>query len=144
MKEYLDKVGKTVEGKWKHRFVAWGGSLDICRRKELEIEKLMRLKADNERIGIQYGKLESIESISLCYNEEIENIKDIISNIMQEKHRVDLLVAQLLPEEQKFLNLRFEKGYQYEYIAMKTNLSRSSCFRTMSKIIDFFEKNADF
>lgn len=144
MKEYLKKIEKTAEGKWKHRLTAWGGALDLCRRKELEIEKILRIKNENDKILSNHKSETSLADISSIYDSEIENIKNIIGSIMDEKHKMDLLIANLLPEEQEFLYLRFEKGYQYEYIAMKTNFSRSSCFRMMSRSIDYFEENADF
>lgn len=136
MKEYLEKVAKSNEGDWKHRLWRWGGALDICRRKELEIEKVLRLRDESIRIGDFYNQQEVMETIEKSCTEKIEHIRDIIVEVLKEKGEMDKLIVRLSPEEQRFLELRFEKGHQYNYISINMNLSRSSCFRMMDKIME--------
>lgn len=141
MKDYLNNVALSKDGKWKHRLLIWGGAIDLCRRKELEIERLLEVKKENARISSAYNQKENLNTISDCFDQEIQNIKNSIKDILEEKHKIDVLIEKLLPEEQKFLYLRFEKGYQYDYIAMRTSISRSTCFRIMAKVIDYLENS---
>lgn len=127
---------KSEEEKyWKERLFQWGGSLDLCSRKEREIEKLLRLKKENEELMRAYQNQEALKDISKLYDLEIENIQNTILQILKEKNMVDIQMIKLLPEEQKFLYFRYEKGFSYDYIALKTNQSRANCFRMHDKII---------
>ena len=45
------------------------------------------------------------------------------------------MVALLSKEEQELLFLRYQKGYGYDYIALKLNMGRSTCFRIHDRIL---------
>ncbi len=123
------------EKSWKERLFQWGGSLELCSRKEREIEKLLRLKKENEDLIRVYQNQEALKTVSKMYDKEIENIQNFIIHILKEKNMVDIQIIKLSPDEQKFLYFRYEKGFSYDYIAVKTNQSRANCFRMQDKII---------
>ena len=59
-----------------------------------------------------------------------------IKSELEEYAKLNSCIEQLEYEEQKFVKLRYEKGYQYEYIALQTHKSRAKCFRDHDVILD--------
>ena len=53
---------------------------------------------------------------------------------------MDRQIEELGGEEQKFLLMRYGKGYSIDYICMKLHISRASLFRLQDKILQELEK----
>ena len=70
------------------------------------------------------------------YEKEIKNITDYIENIMEDKRIMDTYINELMPIEQEFLYLKYRKGYDFNYVALKMNVSRSQVFRIKDLAID--------
>ena len=49
---------------------------------------------------------------------------------------VDEMISKMKLDEKQFLQMRFEKGYGFEYISMKMHLSRATLFRLQDKVLE--------
>ncbi len=129
---YLQQAMKSDLGQMRCRLLYWGGALEICKRKQEEIKKLERLQQD----AVRFVQEPDGERLGEAYRKQIQRISEEIEQILEEKRQMDCCIARLGAEEQNFLYLRYEKGYGYEYIAMKLHMSRASCFRLGNKAVE--------
>ena len=53
MYAYLQKEAESTRGKVKRMLLEWGASLDQCGRKQEEIRKILRLKAECEGLAAE-------------------------------------------------------------------------------------------
>ena len=63
-------------------------------------------------------------------------MEEYISKEMKQYSEMERYIEQLNYDEQMFLKLRYQKGCQYEYIALNTHKSRAKCFRDHDLILD--------
>lgn len=78
----------------------------------------------------------SLEEAKQIYEKEIIKIVEYIKKEMEEYSKMERYIEQLEYEEQMFLKLRYEKKYQYDYIALQLHKSRAKCFRDHDVILD--------
>ncbi len=81
-----------------------------------------------------------LEEIDRRYEMELEHIRDGIAETLRRKAEMDRQIEELGGEEQKFLLMRYGKGYSIDYICMKLHISRASLFRLQDKILQELEK----
>ena len=81
-----------------------------------------------------------LEEIDRRYEMELEHIRDGIAETRRRKAEMDRQIEELGGEEQKFLLMRYGKGYSIDYICMKLHISRASLFRLQDKILQELEK----
>ena len=135
MQKYLKQVSESPKGQMKHRLVQWGGTLEICRRKQEEIRRLGRLKEEWDMLMEESDVGIGFQEVRRKYEEEVERIQKEMILVLEEKAEMDRRIDCLLPEERELLFLRYEKGYGFDYIAMKKNMSRATCFRILDKAV---------
>lgn len=135
MYTYLKQVGESPKGQMKHRLVQWGGTLEICGRKQEEIKRLGRLKKEWDILKEESGVGMGFGEVRQKYEEEMERIQKEIIQALEEKAEMDRMIDCLPPEERELLFLRYEKGYGFDYIAMKKSMSRATCFRVLDKAV---------
>ena len=138
MHAYLQKEAESTRGKVKRMLLEWGASLDQCGRKQEEIRKILRLKAECEGLAAEVKSRSMEKGFSLieeAYDHNIAVLQEKIERKLTEKRKIDGMVALLSKEEQELLFLRYQKGYGYDYIALKLNMGRSTCFRIHDRIL---------
>lgn len=138
MHAYLQKEAESTRGRVKRMLLEWGASLDQCGRKQEEIRKILRLKAECEGLEaeVKSGSMEKgFSLIKEAYDQNIAVLQEEIERKLTAKRKIDDMVATLLKEEQELLFLRYQKGYGYDYIALKLNMGRSTCFRIHDRIL---------
>ncbi len=146
---YLKEMAKTQRGKMKKKLLKWGGTLDFCKRKQDEIGKLQKMARQFLQMGEGspfLGKSSvMLKEAEAFYEKEIERMTESMKRELEEYTKLNSCIEQLEYEEQRFVKLRYEKGYQYEYIALQTHKSRAKCFRDhdiiLDKLIVLWEEN---
>lgn len=142
---------KVERGNMKKQLLNWGGSLDLCKRKQDEIRKINRILEDGRNllieIPLENGTYEvcnvSIDKMTKIYEKEIQRIQTCMEQRLKEKRHMDELIDNLECDEQEFLYLRYRKGFGYDYISLKIHMSRAQCFRVHDRALDkliIFEK----
>ena len=144
MHAYLQKEAESTRGKVKRMLLEWG-------RKQEEIRKILRLKEECEGLAAEVKSRSMEKGFSLieeAYDHNIAVLQEEIERKLTEKRKIDGMVALLSKEEQELLFLRYQKGYGYDYIALKLNMGRSTCFRIHDRILtelaDRLEKDGFF
>ncbi len=138
MHAYLQKEAESTRGKVKRMLLEWGASLDQCGRKQEEIRKILRLKAECEGLAAEAKNRNMEKGFSLieeAYDQNIALLQAEIERKLTAKRKMDDLVGMLQKEEQELLFLRYQKGFGYDYIALKLNMGRSTCFRIHDRIL---------
>lgn len=135
-KKYIEDVLKSEKGIVKKRLLKWGAALNICEMKQEEIQKIKRMKDSSIKIFSKFDNEFDNKKIVDSYEKEIKNITDYIENIMEDKRIMDTYINELMPIEQEFLYLKYRKGYDFNYVALKMNVSRSQVFRIKDLAID--------
>ena len=70
------------------------------------------------------------------YRMEAGKLRIEMVEILREKARVDAFLQELTLDEATFVEMRFEKGYGFDYIAMKMHLSRATVFRIQDRVLE--------
>ena len=135
MQDYLENAMKTEKARWKQNLFFWGGTMDLCRRKQSEIKRFKDFIKENEKLATEVIAEVGIEKISERYKREIYKIEEEINVLLEKKGEMDIHIFRLSPEEQEFIYLRFEKGFGHDYISMKLHQSRANCFRMQNRIL---------
>lgn len=135
-KKYMEDVLKSEKGIVKKRLLKWGAALNMCEMKQEEIQKIKRMKDSSIKIFSKFDNEFDNKKIVDSYEKEIKNITDYIENIMEDKRVMDTYINELMPIEQEFLYLKYRKGYDFNYVALKMNVSRSQVFRIKDLSID--------
>ncbi len=135
-KKYIEDVLKSEKGIVKKRLLKWGAALNMCEMKQEEIQKIKRMKDSSIKIFSKFDNEFDNKKIVDSYEKEIKNITDYIENIMEDKRIMDTYINELMPIEQEFLYLKYRKGYDFNYVALKMNVSRSQVFRIKDLAID--------
>ena len=81
-----------------------------------------------------------LAEIDRKYEMELERIRDGIEQTLRRKAEMDRRIEELDGEEQKFLLMRYGKGYSIDYVCMKLHMSRASLFRLQDKILQELEE----
>lgn len=142
MGQYLEQAEKNRKGQIKKKLLDWGGALDLCARKEEQLRKAERLRKEHRKIWEESDSMDGrriLAEIDRKYEMELERIRDGIEQTLQRKAEMDKLIEELDGEEQKFLLMRYGKGYSIDYVCMKLHMSRASLFRLQDKILQELE-----
>ena len=135
-KQYIEDILKSEKGIVKKRLLKWGAALNMCEMKQEEIQKIKRIKENNVKIYSSFENKFDNKKIVDSYEKEIKHIAEYIENIMKDKRTMDKYISELMPIEQEFLYLKYRKGYDFNYVALKMNVSRSQVFRIKDFAID--------
>ncbi len=132
----MEKCMELQKKEIKKKLVDWGATLAFCSKQQEQMKKLMRLKEEAQQIqkDLQEYPLH-MHHIVKGYEMNMEYLQQEIIERIERKNEIDRLVSMLSIEEQEFLHLRYEKGYGYDYIALKLHMGRSTCFRIHDKIL---------
>lgn len=137
-KEYAEER-KGKKGEMKERLRHWGQAMEECNWKEEELKKLQGLYAMQRRIWegneTEKGQRE-LERIQKEYEEERRRLRMEMVEILREKAWVDGRIQKLTTDEINFLQMRFEKGYGFDYIGGKMYRSRATLFRMQDRILE--------
>ena len=131
MGQYLEEEEKGRKGQMKKKLLDWGGALDLCARKEEQLRKAERLRKEHRKIWEESDSMDGrriLEEIDRRYEMELEHIRDGIAETLRRKAEMDRQIEELGGEEQKFLHMRYGKGYSIDYIYIKLNISKESLF----------------
>lgn len=111
----------------------WGMAMEKYKWKEEELERAMEFyEAERKLWGESEEELERIERER---REEMRRLRIEMVEILREKAWIDRMIKYLPMEEVMFLQLRFEKGYGFDYIMTKMHRSRATLFRMQDKIL---------
>lgn len=130
---------KREKGKMKERLWNWGQAMERFSWKEERMKKLQGLYAMQREIweGNETEKArKELERIEKEYEREIKKLQMEMVEILQEKARIDCRMQKLNTDEIDFLQMRFEKGYGFDYIGVKMYLSRATLFRMQNRILE--------
>ena len=136
LEKFLEESLKSEKGVVKKRLLKWGASLNMCDMKQEEILKLKRLMENGTKIYVNDNFELLDKTVIDRYEKEINYIYEYIEGIMDEKRKMDLYISELEPTEQKFIYLKYRKGYDFNFVANKMNVSRSQVFRIKDFAID--------
>lgn len=133
-KAYLETEKKLM----KKRLRAWGQTTDRIAWKGDELQKLRSFYAMQKKIWegdeSESGK-KAMEKLEKDYEGEVKRLRQAMDEILAAKDRIDELLRGLEPEESNYVQMRFEKGYGFDYIGMKMFLSRATLFRMQDRIL---------
>ena len=127
---------KEEKGELKRMLWDWGRTLERFSWKEEELRKLENFYVMRKKI---WGKNESrkdFEKNEKQYEQEVKRLRLEMEEILQRKEQIDGWMQVLTEEERRFLELRFEKGYGFDYIGMKMYRSRATLFRIQEQALN--------
>lgn len=136
--EYLQEEMKSEKGQMKNRLWNWGQAVERCLWKEEDLQRLkemhqVRYRMIKEEKGI--GKKEKLQKLEEEYVRQMQEIREELNKIISEKKWMDEKIGKLDRDEEMFLRMRFEKGYGFDFIAIKMHLSRATLFRMQDRIL---------
>ena len=117
----------------------WGKALEQFRWKDEELEKMQVFYEIQKKVwsGCRMKKAEKeLERIEREYRTEARHLRIEMVEILREKAKVDEMIKRMTIDEGMFIQMRFEKGYGFDYIAMKMHLSRATLFRMQDRILE--------
>ncbi len=123
----------------KERLWNWGQAMEEFNWKEEELKKLQGLYVMQRKIweGNETEKArKELERIQKEYEGEVRRLRMEMVEILRKKAWVDCRIQKLTANEISFLQMRFEKGYGFDYIGMKLYLSRATLFRMQDRILE--------
>ena len=130
---------KSKKGEMKERLRRWGTAMEVFNWKEEELKKLQGLYAMQKKIweGSETEKArKELERMQKEYEAEARRLRMEMVEILREKAWVDGRLRNLTANEICFLQMRFEKGYGFDYIGVKMFLSRATLFRMQDRILE--------
>lgn len=134
MEERKKKIGEVKKRLWN-----WGQAMEQFNWKEEELQKLQIFHEMQRKVWEENPMPraeQELERIEKEYHGEVGRLRIEMVEILREKGRVDEMIRRLDRDEQTFLQLRFEKGYGFDYISMKMHLSRATLFRLQDKALE--------
>lgn len=137
-KKYTEEKLKTAQGRMKARLWEWGDTRNIYKRKCDALARIKKMQAEQENIwqkAEETGREELLRQMEEEYERETERVKKEIAEVMQKKTEMDRMILQLEEIEQKFVELRFQKGYGFDAIGMRIYTSRATLFRMQERIL---------
>ena len=144
--EWGEELGSEQKAKeeMKKRLWDWGTALDRFYRREEELKKLLEIREAQRQIQERYPE-EKIHGEFLLLEQEQQ--KDIVRlridmvEILREKAQTESWLDGLTEDERRFVGMRFEKGYGFDYISVKMHLSRATLFRIQDKVLEKMMEN---
>ena len=128
----------------KQRLWDWGTALDRFYRKEEELKKLLEIRAVQRNIQEKYPEGEIQEEIlwlEQTQRKDVVRLRIEMVEILRDKARTEAWLEGLTEDERCFLGMRFEKGYGFDYIAVKMHLSRATLFRMQDTVLEKMIEN---
>ena len=125
--------------KLKKMLWRWGKALEQFRWKEEELEKMQVFYEIQKKVwgGNRKEKAEKeLERIEREHRAEVGRLRIEMVEILREKAKVDEMIKRMTIDEGMFIQMRFEKGYGFDYISMKMHLSRATLFRMQDRILE--------
>ena len=129
MKEEKEEMKKVLQ--------AWGQALEQFRWREEKLERLQGIYEMQKKVWIGNGK--QLAKAEAEYRMEAGKLRIEMVEILREKARVDAFLQELTLDEATFVEMRFEKGYGFDYIALKMHLSRATVFRIQDRVLEKME-----
>ena len=123
----------------KQRLWDWGTALNRFFRKEEELKKLQEIQEIQQKMHEKYPADKIHEEALLLeqrYRKDIVRLRIEMVEILREKARTEAWLEELTEDERCFVGMRFEKGYGFDYIAMKMHLSRATLFRIQDRVLE--------
>ena len=123
----------------KQRLWNWGTALDRFYRKEEELKKLQEIQEVQKKLQERYPEETIQEEILLleqAQRKDVVRLRIEMVEILRDKARTEAWLEGLTEDERCFLGMRFEKGYGFDYIAVKMHLSRATLFRMQDKVLE--------
>lgn len=130
---------KQRKRKMKRRLHNWGRALEQFAWKEEQLKKLQMFYEMKKKIwegSEDERSRRELERIEKDFWEESRRLRIEMVEILREKARMDEMIQRMTQEEVQFLQMRFEKGYGFDYIGMKMHLSRATLFRIQDKALE--------
>ena len=121
----------------------WGRALERFSWKEEELEKEQTFYEIQKKVwsGYQTAKAnKELERIEKEHRAEVGRLRIEMVEILREKAKVDEMIKRMTMDEGMFIQMRFEKGYGFDYIAMKMHLSRATLFRLQDRILEKMQR----
>ena len=128
----------------KQRLWDWGTALNRFFRKEEELKKLQEIQEIQQKMHEKYPADKIYEEALLLeqrYRKDIVRLRIEMVEILREKARTEAWMEGLTEDERCFVGMRFEKGYGFDYIAMKMHLSRATLFRIQDRVLEKMMEN---
>ena len=127
---------REEKGELKRMLWDWGRTLERFSWKEEELRKLENFYVMRKKIWGENENRKDFEKNERQYEQEVKRLRLEMEEILQRKERVDGWMQGLTEEERRFLELRFEKGYGFDYIGMKMYRSRATLFRIQEQALN--------
>ena len=127
---------KEEKGELKRMLWDWGRTLERFSWKEEELRKLENFYVMRKKIWGENENRKDFEKNEKQYEPEVKRLRLEMEEILQRKAQIDGWMKGLTEEERRFLELRFEKGYGFEYIGMKMYRSRATLFRIQEQALN--------
>ena len=134
----MEERKKEIE-EMKKRLWNWGNSMEQFNWKEEELQKMQVFHEMQKKVWEENATEKSQEELKQMekeYRKEVGRLRIEMVEILREKGRIDEMIRRLDMDEQTFLQLRFEKGYGFDYISMKMHLSRATLFRMQERVLE--------
>lgn len=128
MREEKTKIKKML---WN-----WGQAMERFSWKEEELRKLQNFYEMRKKIWGDASGGKDGERNQLQYEREVRRLRLEMEEILMEKEMVDRWIRELTLDEQIFLEMRFEKGYSFDYIGLKMHRSRATVFRMQDQVLE--------
>ena len=128
----------------KQRLWNWGTALDRFYRKEEELKKLQEIQEVQKKLQERYPEETIQEEILLleqAQRKDVVRLRIEMVEILRDKARTETWLEGITEDERCFVGLRFEKGYGFDYIAVKMHLSRATLFRMQDKVLEKMMEN---
>ncbi len=138
-KAYVKGRMDSDKGRMKMRLLDWGCAAERCGRRQEEMKRIIKLrKEQGELIGENDSAAvaQMLEEIEQQYEGDMAKLQGEIMGIMKQKKQVDGLLRGLTEEEREYIQMRYEKGYGFDFIGMKLHISRATLFRMQDRILE--------
>ena len=137
-------MGNKQKEEMKQRLWDWGTALDRFYRKEEELKKLLEIREVQQKIQEKYPEGEIHEEIlwlEQTQRKDVVRLRIEMVEILRDKARTETWMEGLTEDEKFFVGMRFEKGYGFDYIAVKMHLSRATLFRMQDRVLEKMLEN---
>ena len=114
----------------------WGQAMERFNWKEEELKKLQNFYEMRKKIWGDAKGGKDGEKNERQYQREVKRLRLEMEGILMEREQMELWMKELTLEERMFLELRFEKGYSFDYIGMKMHRSRATLFRMQDQVLE--------
>ena len=132
----MEESAKEEKGELKRMLWDWGRTLEKFSWKEEELRKLENFYVMRKKIWGEKENRKEVEKNERQYEQEVKRLRLEMEEILQRKEQIDGWIRCLTEEERRFLELRFEKGYGFDYIGMKMYRSRATLFRLQEQALN--------